>query len=122
MVHRVTPDTIVLTIPRAAPFNGVATLVLGGIGSRMDLPYERIDDLQLALLSVLDAGQGGDVSVEVDTDGASIAMSIGPLVEGASADESLSRVLAPLVDEVEPTRRDGQEWLMLRITDVRSGS
>ena len=38
-------DRIVLTIPAGARFRGVATLVLGGIGGRMDLPYERMDDL-----------------------------------------------------------------------------
>jgi hypothetical protein len=113
-------DTILLTIPRATRFTGVATRVLGGIGSRLDLPYERIDDLQLALLSVLDAGQDGDVSLEVETDGTSLALSIGPLVEGSSADASLARVLARLVDEVEPDPRDGEEWLTLRVTDARS--
>jgi hypothetical protein len=35
---------------------GVATLVLGGDRSRLDLPHERVDELQLAVLSVLDAG------------------------------------------------------------------
>ena len=38
-------DMISLTIPTATRFRGVATLVLGGIGSRLDLPYERVDDL-----------------------------------------------------------------------------
>ena len=41
-------DTIVLTIPTDSAYRGVASLVLGGIGTRLDLPYERMDDLQLA--------------------------------------------------------------------------
>ena len=49
-------DRVVLTIPAEPRFRSVATLVVGGIGSRADLPYERADDLQLAVLSALDAG------------------------------------------------------------------
>ena len=51
-------DRIVLTVPAGARFRSVATLVLGGIGGRADLPYERMDDLQLAVLSILDSTDG----------------------------------------------------------------
>jgi hypothetical protein len=114
-------DTILLTIPTASTYRGVATLVLGGIGSRLDLPYERVDDLQLALLSVLDAGQDGEVSVEVTTDGESMAVAVGPLVDGSAANDGLARVLGKLVDAVEPLDRDGDQWLSLRIAYPRPG-
>ncbi len=72
-------DTIVLTIPADARYREVATLVLGGIGSRHDLPYERMDDLQLALLSVLEASDGADVSIEVEARDGSLEIAVGPL-------------------------------------------
>ena len=60
-------DRIVLTMPAHERLRGVATLVLGGVGGRLQLPYERMDDLQLAVLSALDAtGDDGEVSLELD--------------------------------------------------------
>ena len=61
-------DRIVLTVPAGARFRSVATLVLGGIGGRADLPYERMDDLQLAVLSILDSTDGDAVTLEVESD------------------------------------------------------
>ena len=108
-------DRISLTIPTATRFRGVATLVLGGVGSRLDLPYERVDDLQLAVLSVLEASDGERVTVEVDARDEGIFVSVGPLSDGSSTDGALARVLDPLVDSVESAQRDGRVWLTLRI-------
>jgi hypothetical protein len=109
-------DTIVLKIPNEDGYRGVATLVLGGVGSRLDLPYERMDELQLAVLSVLDAGEGTDVSVELAIADGGVDVSIGPLVEGSGADPALARVVERLVDEMTTTRRDGEEWVVLRLS------
>jgi len=106
-------DRIVLTIPSDARFRSVATLVLGGIGSRADLPFERTDDLQLAVLSALDASSGSDVTVEVETREGRLAVAVGPVREGSADDAGLVRVLSRLVDEVDRERRDGAEWLRL---------
>ena len=106
-------DRIVLTIPSDARFRSVATLVLGGIGSRADLPFERTDDLQLAVLSALDASSGGDVTLEVETRMGRLAVAVGPVREGSGEDAGLVRVLSRLVDEVAHERRDGAEWLTL---------
>jgi hypothetical protein len=108
-------DQISLTIPADEASRGVATLVLGGVGSRLDLPYERLDDLQLAVLSVLGAGAGGEVTVELVADGDAVLVSVGPLVAGSGTNGSLTRVLDPLVDGVTPSVRDGDEWLTLRL-------
>lgn len=106
-------DRIVLTIPSDARFRSVATLVLGGIGSRADLPFERTDDLQLAVLSALDASSGTEVTVEVETREGRLAVAVGPVREGSAGDAGLVRVLSRLVDEVDRERRDGAEWLRL---------
>jgi hypothetical protein len=108
-------DQITLTIPTASRFRGVATLVLGGIGSRLDLPYERVDDLQLAVLSALEACTGERVTVEVDAEETHLVVSLGPLAEGSASDGALARVLDPLVDSVERSERDGHVWLALRL-------
>ncbi|MGH3134318.1 MAG: hypothetical protein ACRDNY_11370 [Gaiellaceae bacterium] len=108
-------DQITLTIPTEPRLRGVATLVLGGIGSRLNLPYERMDDLQLAVLSVLGAGGDEHVTLEVDADGDGLAVSLGPLRDGSGSDVALTRVLHPLVDSMETVQRDGQEWLTLRM-------
>jgi hypothetical protein len=42
-----------------------------------------------------------------------LSVTVGPLVDGSSADTALRRVLDRLVDWVEPARRNGQEWLTL---------
>lgn len=108
-------DTILLTLPTDARYRSVATLVLGGIGTRLELPYERMDELQLAVLSALDSGRGPDVSLHVERAADGLSVSVGPVVDGSGADEGLARVLARLVDEVSTERRDGEEWLTLRL-------
>ncbi len=109
-------DRIVLAIPTEARFRSVATLVLGGIGSRADLPYERMDDLQLAVLSALDAADQAEVTLEVDADENGVSLALGPVRDGSGDDEGLGLVLSRLVDDVTHERRDGAEWLSLRLS------
>jgi hypothetical protein len=104
-------DRIVLTIPTGSSFRGVASLVLGGVGSRLELPYERVDDLQLAVLSMLDASDGEEASVEIDAEDERVAVSVGPLRPGAERDDGLALVLRRLSDAVETQPRDGKPWL-----------
>ena len=106
-------DRVVLTIPADARFRSVATLVVGGIGSRADLPYERADDLQLAVLSALDAGASDEMTVEIDTSEGRLEIAVGPVREGSGKDAGLARVLSRLVDDVATQHRDGAEWLTL---------
>jgi hypothetical protein len=108
-------DRIVLTMPTDVRLRSVATLVLGGLGSRLELPFERTDDLQLAVLSTLEATEGRDVTLEVDSDVAGLRLAVGPVRAGSGEDDALMRVVSPLVDEVGHERRDGDEWLILRL-------
>jgi hypothetical protein len=115
-------ERIVLTIPTDRRFRGIATLVLGGVGSRLNLPYERMDDLQLALLSVLDAAGESEVSIEVGAEDRRVSVSVGPLAAGSVQDEGLARVLSKLVDGVEPGSRASAEWLTLTVARDASAS
>jgi hypothetical protein len=108
-------DRIVLTMPTDVRLRSVATLVLGGLGSRLELPFERTDDLQLAVLSTLEATDGSDVTLEVDADEAGLRLAVGPVRAGSGEDDALMRVVSRLVDEVGHERRDGDEWLILRL-------
>jgi len=111
----------VLTIPAEPRFRSVATLVVGGIGSRADLPYERADDLQLAVLSALDAGIADEMTVEVDASDGRLEIAVGPVRDGSGEDAGLVRVLSRLVDDVASQRREGAEWLTLVVSDGRTG-
>jgi hypothetical protein len=108
-------DTILLTIPTGPRLLGVATLVLGGVGSRLHLPYEKVDDLQLAALSALAATDGDTVTLEITAGDGAVSVSIGPLSKGSAGSSGLRRVLYPLVDGVETSEREGREWLTLRL-------
>ena len=82
-MHVDVTDQITLTIPSRTSYTGVATLVLEGIGSRLELSYERMDDLQLAVVSVLEARGDEDVTVEVEAAQERVTISVGPLVREA---------------------------------------
>lgn len=108
-------DRIVLTLPSAERYRSIGTLVLGGVGTRAEISYERVDDLQIAMLSALDAASVGEVTLEIDADESGVALAVGPLREGSEADDGLARVLSRLVDDVEHARRDGSVWVTLRL-------
>ena len=80
-------DAITLQIPPDKQFHGVARLVVGGLAARLDLSYEHLEDLQLALATVLDNGYstGSNVTVKLAVNPGSVAMAIGPLARGSSA-------------------------------------
>ena len=83
----------------------------------------RLSSLQLALLSILDAAGGNEVSIEVEAEDRHVAVSVGPLVQGSGDDDGLDRVLSKLVDGVERGRRDsGAEWLTLMLARDASPS
>jgi hypothetical protein len=115
-------DRIVLTVPAGARFRSVATLVLGGIGGRADLPYERMDDLQLAVLSILDSTDGDAVTLEVESDDDGLAVAVGPVRDGSNNDDGLRLVLSRLVDGVAHEHRDGAEWITFGVANAGSAA
>jgi hypothetical protein len=104
-------DTIVLTIPTGPTYRGVASLVVGGVGTRLDLPFERVDDLQLAVLSMLEASTGDEASVEIRAEDDRVAVSVGPLRTGAESDTGLALVLTRLTDGLDASTREDASWL-----------
>lgn len=114
-------DTILLTFPSRTSFRGIPSLVLGGVGSRLDLPFERMDDLQLAVLSMLDASTGPEASVEIQAESDRVAVSVGPLRSDAVDDRGLGLVLERLTDGVEPGRRGESAWMTVFLARSPAG-
>lgn len=106
-------DRITLTIPREPDFHRVAHLVLGGLAVRLDLTIENLEDLELALDSLLDRvdgrhRKGDDLTVTMSLRDGELETRVGPLsdvvldeLERDGGDGlDLRRVLASTVDDV----------------------
>ena len=118
-------DVITLTMPRERDFFRVAHLVLGGLAVRLDLTYEKLEDLQVALTELLRETEGeGDVTVRLRLEDGRIDAEVGPfardelLAELARNGETvgLRRVLETVCDRFEVTERDGHPWVELTKT------
>ena len=84
-------DEITLVIPRERDFHRVAHLVLGGLAARFDLTYESLEDLQLALDSLLERGEDdGEIVVRIRLSDEAIETLVGPF-EGDSLRAELER-------------------------------
>jgi hypothetical protein len=115
------PDEITLTIPRDRALYGVAHLVLGGLGIRLNLTIEHLEDLQLALETALDRVRADPVTVTLRVNDDVIQMLVGPMSDGVRAelaadrgeDVGLRRILDAVVDRAELETEDGGDWLKL---------
>ena len=114
-------DEIVLTLPRERPFFNVAHLVLGGLAVRLDLSFDQLEDVQVALAELLEQQEDGrDITVSVAIEDDLIRASLGPFDDSLTAELArdgdsvgLRRVLATVVDSVDVTERDGEPWVEL---------
>ena len=126
-----TPDRIVLTIPRDEGFDSVAQLVLAGVAARLNFSYEVVDDLGVALETVLERrGDADELTVELEVGADTVKAVIGPLrgdglqaeLEGPDDRVGLRRVLETVVDSFSAIEREGGEWIELekRVQTVES--
>lgn len=118
-------DAISLSIPHSEPFHGVARLVVGGLAARIDLSYEDLEDLQLALVSVLERdgyAAGPEITVRLLVGEGTVGIAIGPLDPAELAADlerqseqgvPMRRLLETLVQEISVEERDGGHWLRL---------
>lgn len=124
-------DEITLTLPRERSYYRIAHLVLGGLAVRLDLTFESLEDIQLALAGLLErADADGTVTVRVQVEGEVLRAAVGPfdrehlraeLVRGGDDAVTLGRVLDTVADSVEVDERDGGDWVELTKT-VRAGA
>lgn len=116
-------DEIRVTMPSERPFGAVAGLVLGGIAARHDLTIDVLDDLQLALQSLLEHdARAGEVTLVVRVGAETVEASVGPferealaeLDRDASETLDLRRLLDTVVDDVALDEREDGCWVELR--------
>jgi hypothetical protein len=118
-------QAIELRIPNERPFHGVARLVVGGLAARHNLSYEALEDLQLALVTVLEGdaySTAAEIRVELEVTDEAIAMAIGPLngeavradlEQSSDGDLGLGRLLGTLVEDAGVEAREDGDWLCL---------
>jgi hypothetical protein len=133
-IVRAVPDSasaerVALTLPGERRSIGIARLFVGGLAARLGLGYETMDDLQLALESILlKAELSPEITLEAAIDGETVSMTIGPLARDpllpgtAGSDElDLRHLLSALVARAESSSRDDGCWLRLDVI-VPAGS
>jgi hypothetical protein len=103
-------DRIELTTPVGRAWDPVIRLVLGGIGDRLDLGFDELDDLQLAVERLLAEARFEDrVTLSFEILERSVRVRIGPILTGAVAEAlqgppakpgelTLGRILQTVVD------------------------
>jgi anti-sigma regulatory factor (Ser/Thr protein kinase) len=113
-------EEIRLVIPAEEGFRPVAHLVAGGVALRLDLTYDDLEDVQVALEALLGLREGGDVVVELGTDGRALHASVGPLPDESLRDLDeeraglgLRRVLETVCDSFEVEQREDGAWIEL---------
>ena len=105
-------DEVTLTLPREPEFQHVAHLVLGGLAVRLNLTIENLEDMQIALDSLLERENGGPtqaITVRMSPTDSALVTVVGPFgrelldeIDRDAGDElGLRRVLESTVDEVE---------------------
>jgi hypothetical protein len=114
-------DVVTLLLPREREFFGVAHLVLGGLGARLDLTYDVLEDMTTAIDELLGRRDGaGEITLTVKIEETAITATVGPFsgsvadeLHGSDAELGLRRVLETTVDKVVVSERDGAQWVEL---------
>ncbi len=118
-----TSDEITLTLPRDRSYYEIARLVLGGLAIRLDLTVEHLDDLEVALASVLEHHEtDGELTIALRVEQRALRAIVGPFT-GSRLREALGRengeklglrrLLHTVCDDVSVEERDGAEWIEL---------
>ena len=114
-------DVVTLQLPRERDYFGVAHLVLGGLGARLDLTYDVLEDMTTAIDELLNRRESSDdVTLTIKVDDDAIVATVGPF-SGSVADElhatdvglGLRRVLEAVVDKVDVGESNGEQWVEL---------
>jgi hypothetical protein len=116
----VSGDEIELMLPGDEAFHSVAHLVLGGLGVRLNLTFEGLEDLELALDALLKRAQTDGVTLRVRVLDDALHTTVGPfegvraeLEQGGADQLTLARILSAVCDSVEISDRNGAEWIEL---------
>lgn len=121
-------DEIRLALPAEEDFREIAHLVVGGLGARLDLTLEQLEDVQVGLEALLQQRDDDEeISIVLAVDDARVHATVGPFAAGALAELAafdghgladepqlgLQRVLETVCDSVEVEERGGAWWVEL---------
>ena len=131
-------DSVSLSFPRDSRYYAVARLVVGGMAAPLQMSYDALDDLQLAISSLLDhedlaisgGGSAGpadiddSVSLRLEVDEHQLVAALGSFSTGSldrafersaqqGGEMGLRRLLDTIVDDVNVATEDGGEWVTL---------
>jgi hypothetical protein len=119
-------DEVRLTIPPEPGFYPVAHLVLSGLASRLELTLDRIDDLELAIDTLLERARSDEVTVALRLRGNTLETVVGPFdgelrpeLEPPASGVGVRRILEATVDEVSLDEREGALWVTVRQQGVK---
>jgi hypothetical protein len=128
----VPPEAVALEAPLGRAWEPLVRLVLGGIAHRIDLGFQELDDLQLAVERLLaEAGAQETVQLAFEVTERSVRIRVGPLRESAIADAlrgpesapgelTLRRVLQTVVDSFGVEQAAGGE-IVVRLEKLVKG-
>ena len=125
-------ETVTLRFPRKSQYYSVARLVVGGMATPLQMSYDALDDLQLAISSLLDhedlATQepdgAGDVRLRLEVDDHQLVAALGTFSPGSldrafersaqqGGEMGLQRLLDTIVDDVTVSDGSDGEWITL---------
>jgi hypothetical protein len=109
------PSTqIRLRWPSAPEYRPVGRLVLGGVGARTELGYDRVGELELALDALTRHQPVADhLELTIDVDDGTLRATVGPFAHDPLSDVAAARVIRALVDSVESVGSDGDHRVAL---------
>ena len=113
-------DRTTVEFPAGAGYRSVGRLVLGGVAARVELPIDRVDDLLLAVDSLLLQQPDGDtVRLEAETTTEGLRVRVAGFRPGQTEEPGVRRVLARLVDEVREERDGDGAVVELVVTTIQ---
>ena len=123
-------EEIRLVIPAQEDFRPIVHLVAGGLASRVDMTYDDLEDIQVAVDAVLALRDDeGDLTVVLRTEPGVVRAAIGPFEpEALHATETfdggldLQRVLETVCDTHEFEAREDGAWVELTKRTVGLGA
>jgi hypothetical protein len=115
-------SAVQIELPSRPGFNAVGRLVTGGYASRLELPVERIEDLQLAVEALLSrSAAGGALIVRMSECERGLDVTLGPFAPAPEERRSVERMLHALVEDVLVQDSDEGEWVVMRATREQPG-
>jgi hypothetical protein len=122
-------DEVRIVLPAQEDFRHIVHLVAGGLAARLDLTFESLEDLQVALEALLACrNDNDDIVVTVRVEESALCTRVGPFrgddlseLDGDGSGLGLRRVLDTVCDGFDVTQEDGSTWVELTKRKVTTG-